>query len=80
MEEDEDDDEIDGELRPPPRRFSFGVSSRRSSVVSTSAISIPPARFQVSPPNLLSRRSLIASSSSPEPSSSPERIVREDVV
>lgn len=74
----DEDDDIDGELRPPIRRFSFGVSSRRSSVVSTSAISIP-TRFNVSPPNLLARRSIIPTSS-PEPSSSPERIIKEETV
>lgn len=76
--DDENEDELDGELRPPIRRFSFGVPSRRSSVVSTSAISIPTRFTQVSPPNLLTRKSIIPTNS-PEPSSSPERIKEETV-
>ena len=75
----DEEDDLDGELRPPPiRRFSFGVSSRRSSVVSTSAISIPTRFTQVSPPNLLRRRSILPVSS-PEPSS-PERTIKEETV
>lgn len=72
---DEDDDEdMDGELRPAMRRFSFNVASRRSSVAS--AISMPSSRFQVSPPHL-SRRYV---SSSPEPSSPSEPYIKEETV
>lgn len=81
--EEDDIDEIDAEFRQAKRRFSFGISSRRSSVVSTSAISIPTRFTQVSPPNLpnlLTRRSIIPNSSSPEPTSSPERTIKEETV
>ncbi|KAK4337240.1 hypothetical protein RND71_043545 [Anisodus tanguticus] len=80
LKEDIDDEiENDGGLRLMKKRFSFGVSSRRSSVVSTSVISIPPTRFQVSPPNLLSRRSLIPTSS-PDSVSSQEHSMKEETL
>ncbi|XP_015791926.1 uncharacterized protein LOC107368589 [Tetranychus urticae] len=73
-EDGDDDDDLDGELRPPIRRFSFNVASRRSSVAS--AISMPSSRFQVSPPHI-SRRYI---SSSPEPSSPSESYIKEETV
>lgn len=72
--EDPMDDDMDGELRPVARRFSFGVPSRRSSVVS--AISIPSSRFQVSPPHM-SRRFVPSPS---EPSSPSDAYIKEETV
>lgn len=60
----EEDDDNDGELRPPPRRFSVVSIGRRGSLVSTL-----PSSSRVTPP-ILSRRSMAATS--PEPPSSPE--------
>ena len=57
------DDENDGELRPPPRRFSVVSIGRRGSIVSSL-----PTTSRVTPP-ILSRRSM---ATSPEPPSSPE--------
>ncbi|XP_074595242.1 uncharacterized protein LOC141850506 [Brevipalpus obovatus] len=74
VEEDPMDDDMDGELRPVARRFSFGVPSRRSSVVS--AISIPSSRFQVSPPHM-SRRFVPSPS---EPSSPSDAYIKEETV
>ncbi|KAH9397976.1 hypothetical protein TYRP_019349 [Tyrophagus putrescentiae] len=62
--ENEEDDDNDGELRPPPRRFSVVSIGRRGSLVSTL-----PSSSRVTPP-ILSRRSMAATS--PEPPSSPE--------
>lgn len=73
QEDDDEIDDLDGDLRPVTRRFS--LAGRRGSVVNavsaiTMATGVAGKRFSVTPPmSSLGRHT----SSSPEPSSSPDR-------